>query len=40
MSSMMSPIHQDKGPQNFAETKKKINMNGIEQIMTPVKSYN
>jgi hypothetical protein len=30
MSSMMSPIHQDKGPQNFAETKKNLSINGID----------
>jgi hypothetical protein len=39
MSSMMSPIHQDKGPQNLAETKKNFSINGIDQIMTPIKSY-
>jgi hypothetical protein len=30
MSSMMSPIHQDKGQQNFAEAKKNFSINGID----------
>jgi hypothetical protein len=30
MSSMMSPIHQDKGQQNLAETKKNVSINGID----------